>query len=249
MKTLTIANQKGGVGKTTTAVIVAHGLALAGSRVLLVDLDPQGQCSTFLGVRKNDGVFRMFVERRFPPDYVLDSKREKLYLLPGGPDTAVAMTLISAMQDKYPVSFLREELKFPGFDWIIIDTAPSLSAMQHMALYTANYVLIPTACDLASMEGVFNLINTLDTLKENGWSGSLIRIVPTFYDSTTRESERNFRDLISHFGGAVNEPIHRATILREAFAYGKTIFEMGSSRAATQYQALVEYILYTTRRG
>jgi chromosome partitioning protein len=131
------------------------------------------------------------------------------------------------------------------YDYIIFDTAPSVGGIQERAIYAADVVLIPTATEFLSMDGLAQMMELLAMLKANWhWPGKLLGILPTFYDEQTRESHKSLIDLQEGFGQSVLKPIHRATILRECAAEGKTIFEMApASRAACEYEELSREVM------
>jgi chromosome partitioning protein len=251
-KVICIANQKGGVGKTTTAVSLAHGLSQKGKRVLLVDLDPQGQSATALGRSPEPGVFYLLTmgmapqETTFVQSWVRFSGREGLYLLPGDQQTMAAQTVLNA-QDK-PISAIRHSInRFfkDGLHYIIFDTAPSVGGIQERAVWASDLVIVPTATEFLSADGVGKILHMLSILQEKkNWRGNLLGILPTFYDEQTRESKSTIEDLRERFDTSVLPPIHRATLLRECAAQGQTIFEMDPlCRAAKQYQALTQMVL------
>lgn len=246
-RTIVIANQKGGVGKTTTAVNLAHGLVLSGKRVMLVDLDPQGQCATILGLKPEPGAFNILIAD-LPPDQVIRATdRQNLFVILGDRKTAVAQTVLSVQ--RVPISQTRNKLlpaaEADQMDYVIIDTSPSVGELQEQALWAADGVLIPCATDYLASDGVINIVSSLDKLRTDfQWHGGILGVVPTFYDDVTRESKATLIDLQERFAKYILPPIHRATILRECAVEGKTIFELSpSSRAAEQYHALVETIL------
>jgi len=251
-KVICIANQKGGVGKTTTAVSLAHGLSQKGRRVLLIDLDPQGQSATALGRSPEPGVFYLLTmgmtpqETTFVQSWVRFSGREGLYLLPGDQQTMAAQTVLNA-QDK-PISAIRHSInRFfkDGLHYIIFDTAPSVGGIQERAVWASDLVIVPTATEFLSADGVGKILRMLSILQEKkNWRGNLLGILPTFYDEQTRESKSTIEDLRERFDASVLPPIHRATLLRECAAQGQTIFEMDPlCRAAKQYQALTQMVL------
>jgi chromosome partitioning protein len=251
-KVICIANQKGGVGKTTTAVSLAHGLSQKGRRVLLIDLDPQGQSATALGRSPEPGVFYLLTmgmtpqETTFVQSWVRFSGREGLYLLPGDQQTMAAQTVLNA-QDK-PISAIRHSInRFfkDGLHYIIFDTAPSVGGIQERAVWASDLVIVPTATEFLSADGVGKILRMLSILQEKkNWRGNLLGILPTFYDEQTRESKSTIEDLRERFDTSVLAPIHRATLLRECAAQGQTIFEMDPlCRAAKQYQALTQMVL------
>lgn len=244
MITIAVANQKGGVGKTTTAVTLAHGLAIKKREVLLVDADPQGQCALFLGLAQEPGLFNLLIGEMTLRDVVRTTQRPRLWLLPGNKRSGTAATVLSA--ERAGIDTLRKALvgKLNGArpDYIIIDTSPSVGGLQEMALFAADLVIVPVAVDHAALAGALQLTETLTRIrKEFGWQGGIFRVLPTFFDEQTRESRENLAELRRQFGDLVPDyVIHRATILRECAAAGLTVFEMDpKSRAADEYARLV----------
>jgi chromosome partitioning protein len=245
--TITVANQKGGVGKTTTAVSLAHGLVNEGKRVLLIDLDPQGQCATILGLAPEPGAFNLLVAEQLLSQVIRSTDRENLYVVLGDRKTATAQTVLGVQRS--PISFTYDRLvnaaEQESVDFLIIDTSPSVGELQEQALWASDGVLIPCAVDYLASDGVFNIAVTLKRIHDDfQWDGRILGILPTFYDDVTRESKATLEDLKKRFDHLLLEPIHRATILRECAVEGKTIFELApKSRAAEEYQALVQYVL------
>jgi chromosome partitioning protein len=248
-KVICIANQKGGVGKTTTAVSLAHGLALKGKQVLLVDLDPQGQSATALGRSPEPGVFYLLTmgtspqETTFVQSWVRSAGRENLYLYPGDQQTMAAQTVLNAQNQ--PVSSIRNSIQRffkDGLHYVIFDTAPSVGGIQERAVWASDLVIVPTATEFLSAEGVGKVMHMMSILqRKKRWGGGLLGILPTFYDEQTRESKATMESLQERFGQNLLPPIHRATILRECAANGQTIFETDPTcRAAAEYQALVQ---------
>jgi chromosome partitioning protein len=251
-KIITISNQKGGVGKTTTAVNLAHSLALHGAHVLLIDLDPQGQCATKLGMDGEMGAFYFLTtaqtspaEMVFVKQWVRESGRKDFKLIPGNSLTNSAQ-MILGVQER-PVSYIRELLKLfikDGFDYILFDTSPSVGGLQERALWASDLVIVPTATEYASLDALSKTIETMRILRDTkGWQGGMLGILPTFFDGT-RESRNSMEDLQSEFGDKVLPAIHKATVLRECWSEGKTIFEHApESRSAEEYVALTKIVL------
>jgi chromosome partitioning protein len=175
--------------------------------------------------------------------------RTHLSLIPGDKRTATAQVVLNA--EGFELGIMRDILKpalRSGLETVIIDTAPSVGGLQEAALFAADLVIVPTATDYLSTEGVVRVLETMKVLENRGWRGQVLGILPTFHDKVTRESQATLEDLSKTFGeNMVFEPIHRATILRECAAVGKTIWEVAPrSRAATEYAAVVWKIIDTS---
>jgi chromosome partitioning protein len=243
-KVITVSNRKGGVAKTTTTVALGHGLALRGKSVLLVDVDPQGHVAPSLGLEQEPGLFDLLVARVSLRN-VTRQARPDLWVVPGNPRTATAqMVLIAEGAEADTLTGALQGSVNGGPDYIILDTAPSVGRLQEMALWMADLVVIPSAVDFLSSYGIADLVQELSNLREEGWKGTLLGVLPTFHDQVTRESKANLAELRGTFGDMVLPPIHRATALRECAAEGRTIFEFApKSRAAEEYAALVWSVL------
>ncbi len=240
-KIIVVANQKGGVGKTTTAVSISHALALRERRVLLVDFDPQGQCAISLAVNPEPGVFNVLVNPRSDiHQWIRETSRAGLDLIPGDRSTATAQIVINA--ENRPINSIRQIFRELSreYDYLVFDTAPSVGGIQERAVFAAGLVLIPTATEFLSMDGLAQMMEMLTALRVNSqWDGELLGILPTFYDEQTSESGRSLSELRESFGDGILSPIHRATVLRECAAEGKTIFETApASRASREYEEL-----------
>jgi chromosome partitioning protein len=157
-----------------------------------------------------------------------------------------AQTVLNA-QDQ-PLSSIRTSVsRFfrKDLDYILFDTAPSVGGIQERAVWGADLVIVPTATEFLSADGVSKALHMLSVLQERkAWRGNLLGILPTFYDEQTRESKATLDDLRIRFDASVLTPIHRATILRECAAEGRTIFEVDPlCRAAKEYLALTRHVL------
>ncbi len=251
-KVITISNQKGGVGKTTTSVNLAHCLALHGAQVLIIDLDPQGQSATKLGMDGEMGAFYFLTTAQCSPtevvfvkQWIRDTGRDGLKLIPGNSMTNSAQMILGAQERT--ISYIRDLLKLfmkEGFDYIVFDTSPSVGGLQERAIWASDLVIVPTATEYASLDALAKTIETMRALHETkSWRGGMLGILPTFLDGT-RESKNSMEDLQSEFGDKVLQPIHKATVLRECWSEGKTIFEHApESRSAQEYAALAKTVL------
>lgn len=252
-KIICIANQTGGVGKTTTAITLAHGLAQQGKRVLLIDLDPLGQAATALGRAPEPGAFYLLTmglnepETAFVRSWVRFSGREGLYLLAGDQQTLIAQTVLNA-QGK-PISAIRHSLsrffKTNGPHYVILDTASNTGGLQERAIWAADLVILPIPTDFYSTDGINPTLHTLNVLQEQkNWRGKLFGILPTFHDEGSRESQAALEEMRGRFGSSLLPPIHHAAFLRECTAQGQTIFESDPlCRPAKEYLALTRLVL------
>jgi chromosome partitioning protein len=221
MAILTIANQKGGVGKTTTAVTLGHGLAEAGQRVLLVDLDPQGHVAFALGAEKAPGFYRLIVDEE-PVNKVAVMCRENLDIIPGDKKTEKAKRTI--VISNFPAETIHRVLVSAQYDVIILDLAPSLDVLHVSALMASDWVLIPTRLDAMAVDGVNEVLRSMGEVAERGHKLGY-SILPTFFDRTTRETVVQLKALVETFDGHVWPPIPQDTKAREAPAFGKSLWE------------------------
>ena len=221
MNILTIANQKGGVGKTTTAVTLSHGLAEAGQRILLVDLDPQGHVAFALGAEKAPGFYRLIVDEE-PIEKVAIPCRPNLDIIPGDKKTEKAKRTI--VISNFPAETLHRALANAEYDMVILDLAPSLDVLHVSALMASDWVLIPTKLDAMAVDGVNEVLRSMGEVAERGHRLGY-SILPTFFDRTTRETILQLGALVQTFNGHVWPPIPQDTKAREAPAYGKSLWE------------------------
>lgn len=248
VKIVAVASQKGGVGKTTTVVNAAHGLALKGKEVLVVDFDPQGQVSVVLGMKQDDCVFDVCISGSEIGQSLRSTDRQRLWAIPGHKRTATAQTVLLAEGQDVLAAVKQKFVKpFNGRpDFILFDTAPSVGGFQEGAMFAADLIIIPAATDYLALFGVTGVLQTLDALRRRGWNGHVI-VQPTFFDEVTKHSKEQLALLTARIGAMgveVLPPIHRATEQREATSEGKTIFEHApTSRVAQEYAALVWRIL------
>jgi chromosome partitioning protein len=220
MITFCVVNQKGGTAKTTTAVTMAHALALEGRRTLIVDTDPQGHVAVALGKDKAPGI-RALIEQ--PHNLPLVQARPNLWMLPSDKSTEQAKCILTGMP--FRETILRRALANLDFDVTVIDCAPSLDVLHLAAMIAANWMIIPTRLDFLAVDGVNEVLRTLTTVRQAGTAPRVLGILPTFLDRQTSETVVQLRTLASAFVSLVLPPIPVDTKLREAPAHGLTIWE------------------------
>jgi chromosome partitioning protein len=244
MRKIAVALSKGGVGKTTTAINLAAGLARAGQQVLLVDMDTQGQVAKALGLRPAAGVAEMVMED-LSPEQILVEAREGVWLLAGGRALAGLKRVISR-KDFGGERTLAEALAVleGRFDLALVDTAPAWDTLTVNALFYADQVLIPVSLEVMALQGLIEFVRSLEPIQKYHSGLELRYIVPTFMDRRVKKSEEILGQLQSYYAGLVCEPVRYNVRLSEAPGYGQTIFEYApNSPGAQDYQQLTERIL------
>ncbi|UCC61533.1 MAG: ParA family protein [Anaerolineae bacterium] len=249
-KTYALANQKGGVGKTTTAVNLAAYLAAIGRRVLVVDVDPQANATSSLGVDKNQvvpSVYETLIEGSPLEETIMATNRSHLYLAPAAPRLAGAeVEMVSMLAREH---LLRKKLLpvASGYEYVLIDTPPSLGLLTVNALTAAaDGVIIPVQCEYLALEGLGDLLNTVRLVRENLNPRLRIRgLVMTMYDARTNLAQQVVDEVRRYFPGQVFETIiPRSVRLSEAPSYGEPILKHAPrSAGALAYAALTRELL------
>jgi chromosome partitioning protein len=249
-RTYTLVNQKGGVGKTTTVINLGAYLAYYGQRVLLVDLDPQANATSCLGVNKGSvrrGTYEALIGNSPAAQHVLRNPRLKISLLPASP--ALAGAEVELVGELARESFLKNALEpiLDRYDYILIDCPPSLGLLTLNGIIAAkDGVIIPVQCEYLPLEGLSQLNQTLDRVRNAIFTDLKMRgVLLTMYDARTNLSNDVVREVREHYSDQVFESIIPRTVrLAEAPSYGQPISVYApTSSGATAYAALAREVL------
>lgn len=251
MRKIAVAMAKGGVGKTTTAVNLAHGLAESGKRVLLVDCDTQGQAAKFLGQKPEFGLYEFVTEhqkdgRAVSRNQTLHQARDNLWLLNGGIQLVELKNWLGEQPREVRQTVLAQKLvpRQGALDYLIFDCAPGWDVLSVNILMAVTEVLCPVALQGPSFEGLKTFFRYLQSVQKLNPDLRLKYILPTMLDRRTRHSYEMFDLLQRHFKRQICEPIHYSVRLSEAPFHGRTIFEYRARiQSALDYKNLVRRIL------
>lgn len=227
-KIIAITNQKGGVGKTTTAINLSASIALHGKKVLMIDADPQGNATSGLGINKskeNKNIYSVMIEGENIKDCIKSTQIKKLFVLPSSIELAGAeIELASMMAREYVLKTAIDSIK-DDYDFIIIDCPPSLGLVTLNALSAANSVLIPIQCEFYALEGLGQLTNTINLIKKKlNVELDIEGILLTMYESRRKLSKEVADEVKKHFKERVfHIAIPRNVRLSEAPSHGKPI--------------------------
>ncbi len=230
---LAIANQKGGVGKTTTAVTLAHGLAREGLEVVVIDLDSQGNVADALGLASGNDLYRLLFPGLGAPlaEVVTPSGRNHLDVVRS--DKRTANLKMALAGEPFREGVLARALRGAAYDVVILDCAPSVDILHVAALVAADALLVPTRLDQLAIKGVRDVLQSLVAIQQVGGSRcELLGILPTFYDRVTRESHAQLEHLVNTFGALVWPPIPVDTRCRVAPRFGQTLWEFAPDTRA-----------------
>lgn len=246
MKVVAIANQKGGVGKTTTAVNLGFALAQRGVRILLIDLDPQGNATSSLGMQGLEGesLYEPLLGHASVITKIFPTRRDGLFIIPADLDLAGGEVEIARM-DNHLTRLAQALLPLradEAFDFVFIDCPPSLGILMTNALAAADELIAPIQCEYFALEGLVKIVRVVEQVRDSGANDRLEigGIVMTMFDSRTNLSAQVVAEVHEHFPDRVYETVIPRTVrLSEAPSFGKSILEYDASGAgARAYRAL-----------
>jgi chromosome partitioning protein len=249
-KIIAVANQKGGVGKTTTAVNLSACLAATGNRVLLFDLDPQANATSAVGLDKTEGgsAYRPLLGEGSLLEKIKESSYKNLHVIPSEVDMCGADIELSRSENHLQrVSMaLQPVAASRRFDLVIIDCPPSLGVLTLNAFSAADRLLVPLQCEYFALEGISMVMRLMGQLKENGINPrlDLLGIVMTMYDGRTNLSQQVVGEVREHFGNKVFETmIPRTTKVAEAPSFGKPLlYYEPNNPASAAYEMLAQEV-------
>ncbi len=248
-KIIAIANQKGGVGKTTTSINLSSCIAAKGKKVLVIDTDPQGNTTSGYGIEKNElenTIYELILGDCSIEDCIIKDVMPNISILPSNVNLAAAeIELIGVNKKEF---ILKNEVDWikDKYDYIIIDCPPSLNLLTVNAMTTANSVIVPIQCEYYALEGLSQLIHTVNLVKERlNPDLDMEGVVFTMYDARTNLSAQVVENVRSHFGQKVyNTLIPRNIRLAEAPSHGKPInIYDPKSAGAESYMSLAEEVI------
>jgi len=248
-KIISVCNQKGGVGKTTTAINLASYIALAGRNVLVVDCDPQANATSGLGIDKKqvkESIYDVLINGKEISQVIVNTKLTNLYIIPSNVHlTGMEVELVNAQSREYHMKQALENIR-PSFDYIILDAPPSLGLLTINALTASKSALIPLQCEYYALEGLSQLLSTINLVRQNLNPALEIEgILLTMADFRTKLTDEVIKEARSYFGEKVyNTVIPRSVKLGEAPGFGMPVvmYDKHSQGARSYYEFAKEFL-------
>jgi chromosome partitioning protein len=242
MRKICMINQKGGVGKTTTTVTLAKGLAKAGKKVLVIDLDPQGNVSTCLNIDQEVGIYEFLIEERDFDDCKYRVE-ETLWVMPSRENLTKAELILSGESARE--SFLKRRMEnIVGFDYVLIDCPPSLGLLNQNALLYADEAVVPTSTDALGKAALIQMLDAIETINDVfGHTLKCSAIIPTMYDARLKTCRQHLDEIRTRHYDLVTDPVRMNSKIREAPKAGKSVIESAKySRGAKDYKKVIDFI-------
>lgn len=248
-KIIAIANQKGGVGKTTTSINLAASLGVLEKKVLLIDADPQANATSGIGIDVESveiGTYQLLEHSNSAKDAIIQSSTPNLYIIPAHIDlVAIEIELVDKPSREYMLKNALADIK-EDYDYILIDCAPSLGLLTLNALTAADAVIIPIQCEYFALEGLGKLLNTIKSVQKiHNPDLDIEGLLLTMYDSRLRLSNQVVEEVQKHFNNMVFQTIIQRNVrLSEAPSYGENIINYdAASKGASNYLSLAKEII------
>jgi chromosome partitioning protein len=245
MRTICVINQKGGVGKTTTAINLGAGLSREGRKVLIIDLDPQGNVATSLNCYPNKDLYDLLFNNAEVKECITNLG-SNFDIIPSKETLTKAESLLQ--NEKNKAFLLRHKIAKTAkeYDYVILDCPPSLGIMNQNAILAAEEAFIPVATDFLSYDALKKMVEAINDI--NGYYDHVCqvsKIIPTMFDKRNRLAKQILNQINSDHYGLVADPIRVCSKVREAPSFGKSVFKHApASRGAKDYQTLVRHVMY-----